>query len=284
MDGFLLIDKPKNITSFGVCNKIKKKFNIDKVGHNGTLDPNTTGLMILALGKATKLLKLINEHDKEYIAKITFGYDSKTLDFESELTEVKTNVNLDKIKEGLEYFKNQDEQIPPMTSSIKINGKKLMDYQKNNIDVDVKPRKVKLYNYEILSDLELVDGHYEIDVKLNVSKGYYVRALARDLGKYLGGSAILHELRRTKMNDYDVINAKMIDDVSENDIINITDFFDLPKVTVEDYMVKLVKNGIELDERQTNLSGIFYVVNNCDIIAIYEEVSHLKYKPILIFK
>jgi tRNA pseudouridine55 synthase len=104
------------------------------------------------------------------------------------------------------------------------------------------------------------------------------------LGKYLGGSAILHELRRTKMNEYDLADAKTIDEVSENDIIKITDFFDLPKVNVDDYMVRLVKNGIELDERQTNLSGIFYVVNNCDIIAIYEEVSHLKYKPILIFK
>ncbi len=104
------------------------------------------------------------------------------------------------------------------------------------------------------------------------------------MGKYLGGSAILHELRRTKMNEYDLADAKTIDEVSENDIIKITDFFDLPKVNVDDYMVRLVKNGIELDERQTNLSGIFYVVNNCDIIAIYEEVSHLKYKPILIFK
>ncbi len=284
MEGFLLVDKEKNITSFGVCNKLKRKFNIDKVGHNGTLDPNTTGLMICALGKATKLLKLINEHDKEYIAKITFGYDSKTLDFESELTEIKTDISLDKIKEGLEYLKKQEEQIPPMTSSIKINGKKLLDYQRKNIDVDVKPRKVKLYNYEILSDLELVNGHYEIDIKLNVSKGYYVRALARDLGKYLGGSAILHELRRTKMNEYDVKDSKKLDDITDKDIISITDFFDLPEVNVEDYMVNLVKNGIELDERQTNLSGIFYVVNNCDIIAIYEEVSHLKYKPILIFK
>ena len=282
MEGFLLVDKEKNITSFGVCNKLKRKFNIDKVGHNGTLDPNTTGLMICALGKATKLLKLINEHDKEYIAKITFGYDSKTLDFESELTEIKTDVSLDKIKEGLEYLKKQEEQIPPMTSSIKINGIKLIDYQRKNIEVDVKPRKVKLYNYEILSDLELVNDHYEIDIKLNVSKGYYVRALARDLGKYLGGSAVLHELRRTKMNEYDVINALKIDEITDKDIISITDFFNLPKVSVDDYIAKLVRNGVTLDERQTDLSGIFYVTNNCDIIAIYEEVEPHKYKPILI--
>ena len=282
MDGFLLVDKEKNITSFGVCNKIRRKFNIDKVGHNGTLDPNTTGLMICALGRATKLIKLINEHDKEYIAKITFGYNSKTLDFESELEDVKTDVSLDKIKEGLEYLKGLDSQIPPMTSNVKINGKKLIDYQRKNIDVDIKPRNVKLYDYEILGDLSKYNDHYEIDIRLNVSKGYYVRALARDLGQYLGGSAILHELRRTKMNEYDVINAKKIDEITDKDIISITDFFNLPKVSVDDYIAKLVRNGVTLDERQTDLSGIFYVTNNCDIIAIYEEVEPHKYKPILI--
>ena len=282
MDGFLLVDKEKNITSFGVCNKLRKKLNIDKIGHNGTLDPNTTGLMICALGKATKLLKLINEHDKEYIARITFGYDSDTLDFESELKEVETNVTLDKVKDGLEYLKSCDTQIPPMTSNVKINGKKLIDYQRKNIDVEVNPRNVKLYDYEILSDLELVDNHYEIDIKLFVSKGYYVRALARDLGKYLNGAAILHELRRTKMNSYNVNDAKKIEDISNTDIISIPVFFDLPRVEVDDYIARLVKNGVMLDERQTKLTGVFFVTNKCDIIAIYEEVEPLKYKPILI--
>ncbi len=283
MDGFLLIDKEKNITSFGVCNKIKRKLNINKIGQNGTLDPNTTGLMICAVNRATKLLKLINEHDKEYIARITFGLDSDTLDFESDLREIKTDVSLNRIKEGLEYLKSVDTQIPPMTSNVKINGKKLIDYQRRNIEVEVKPRAVKLYDYEILSDLMLNNDKYEIDIRLKVSKGYYVRALARDLGKFLGGSAILHELRRTKMNEYDVSCAKKIDELSSSDIISITDFFDLPKVEVDEYLAKLVKNGITLDERQTELNGIFYVTHNCDIIAIYEEVERFKYKPILIF-
>ena len=123
MDGFLLIDKPKGITSFSCCNQIRKKLKLNKTGHNGTLDPNTTGLMICAVNRATKLLKLINEHDKEYIARITFGLDSDTLDFESDLREIKTDVSLERIKEGLEYLKSVDTQIPPMTSNVKINGK-----------------------------------------------------------------------------------------------------------------------------------------------------------------
>ena len=282
MDGFLLVDKDKNITSFGVCNELRRKLNIDKCGHNGTLDPNTTGLMICALNRATKLLKLINEHDKEYIARIAFGLDSKTLDFESELTKVPTNVDMESVVRGLDYLKTIESQVPPMTSNVKVNGKKLREYQKKNIEVEVEARPVKLYEYKILSDLFLVDGHYEIDVRLYVSKGFYVRSLARDLGKYLGGSAILHELRRTKMDKYNVNDSKRIDDLTENDIIKIEDFFDLPKVEVNDYIAKLVKNGVTLDERQTNLHGVFYVTNNCDIIAVYEEVEPLKYKPILI--
>lgn len=282
MDGFLLVDKEKNITSFGVCNKIKRKFNIDKCGHNGTLDPNTTGLMIIAIGRATKLLKLINEHDKEYIARIAFGCDSDTLDFGSEVKYYDFLPSLNKIKEGLEYLKNIDSQIPPMVSNVKVNGKRLREYQNKNIDVNVNARNVKLYDYEILSDLLYVDNHYEIDIRVHVSKGYYVRALARDLGEFLGTKAILHELRRTKMNNYLVSNAKIIDNIDKNDIVSIFDFFDLPKVEVNDYIAKLVKNGVTLDERQTNINGVFYVTNNYDIIAIYEEFEPLKYKPILI--
>lgn len=282
MDGFLLVDKEKNITSFGVCNKLKKKFNINKCGHNGTLDPNTTGLMICAIGKATKLLKLINEHDKEYIARIAFGCDSSTLDFDGDIKYYDFNPSMDKIKEGLEYLKGVETQIPPMVSNVKVNGKRLREYQNKNIDVNVQARNVKLYGYEILGDLIKVDNHYELDVRVFVSKGYYVRALARDLGQYLGTKAILHELRRTKINNYMVNNAKRIDDINYNDVISIFDFFDLPKVEVNDYIAKLVKNGITLDDRQTRINGVFYVTNNYDIIAIYEEVEPLKYKPILI--
>ncbi len=286
MDGFLLIDKPKGITSQTVCNIVKKKLNIKKCGHNGTLDPNTTGIMLIAINEATKCLKLLNEHDKEYIATIIFGLDSNTLDMDTkeEIRSIDMDVNMNDIKKALDKLKDESEQIPPLTSAIKINGKKLYEYQRNNQDIDIKPRKVKLYDYEIISDLRDFNGHKEIDVRVKVSKGYYVRALARDLGILLNGCAILHELRRTKMDNYDVKNAKNLDEITENDVISITDFLDYPKVEVLDYMRKLVLNGVTLDERQTNLKGIFYVTNKCDIIALYEEIKDNKYKPILIFK
>ena len=286
MDGFLLIDKPKGITSQTVCNIVKKKLNINKCGHNGTLDPNTTGIMLIAINQATKCLKLLNEHDKEYIATIIFGLDSNTLDMDTkeEIKSIDMEVNIEDIKLALDKLKDEEYQLPPLTSAIKIDGKKLYEYQRSNIDIDIKPRKVKLYDYEIVSPLRDFNGHKEIDVRVKVTKGYYVRALARDLGKMLGGCAILHELRRTKMNDYDVKDAIKLDDLSENNVVGITDFLKYPSVEVLDYMRKLVLNGIELDSRQTNLKGVFYVTNNCDIIALYEEISENKYKPILIFK
>lgn len=285
MDGFLLIDKPKGITSQTVCNIIKKKLNINKCGHNGTLDPNTTGIMLIAINKATKCLKLLNEHDKEYIATIIFGLDSDTLDMDTDnIVSYPMDVKKEDIIKALDKLKLEETQIPPLTSSIKIDGMKLYEYQRKNIDIEVKPRNVKLYDYEILSDLRDFNGHKEIDIKVSVSKGYYVRALARDLGILLNGKAILHELRRTKIGEYDIRNTKKLDDISIDDVIEITDFLKYPFVNVNDYLKKLVLNGVELDERQTNINGIFYVVNNCDIIALYEEVSEKKYKPILIFK
>jgi len=281
MDGFIILDKPKGITSFSACNKLKRKLNLDKTGHNGTLDPNATGLMIIGCNRALKLMKLINEHDKEYIAKIKFGKTSKTLDYDSDVLDGKLNdFNKDELLDKINYLKNQTEQIPPMTSAIKINGKKLYEYQREGKEIELKKRPIKIYDIELLS---YDKTNEECDIRLFVSKGFYVRSFARDLGELLNSDAIIKELRRTKIDNIDISKSKKLEEINENDIIRIEDFFDFPKVEVNDYIAKLVKNGITLDERQTTIDGIFFVTNNCDIIAIYEKVENNKYKPILIF-
>lgn len=283
MDGFVFVDKPKGLTSQDVCLRLKRKFN-SKCGHNGTLDPNTTGVLVVAVGKACKLLKLINEHDKEYEAKIVFGYDSTTLDVDGEITKnIEMNINLDELKNALSTLALRDEQVPPMTSAIKVNGRKLYEYQRKGIEVEVKPRKTKIHSYKLLSDLKMVDGHYEIDILLDVAKGFYVRSFARDLGNLLGGCAILKELRRTKAGEFNINECKMLDKITEDDLKSIKDVFNFKSVEVDDYIAKLVKNGVVLDQRQTNLNEVFFVTNNCDIIAIYEPVGENKYKPIIIF-
>lgn len=285
MDGFLFVNKPKGMTSLSVCNYIKRKLNLNKCGHNGTLDPNTTGVLVIACNRATKLLKLINEHDKEYEATISFGYDSKTLDFDGEITnEIDMSFTKNELNEALIKLCKSEEQIPPMTSAIKINGKKLYEYQRKGIELELQPRNVKIYDYSVLSDLRCENNHLEIDIRLNVSKGFYVRSFARDLGKALNGCAILKELKRTKAGEYTINQCKNLEDITLDDIIPIDKFFEFKRVEVNDYIASLVKNGVVLDERQAKLNEVFFVTNNCDIIAVYECVDLYKYKPILILK
>ena len=280
MDGFIIFDKPKGISSFKAIEKLKHKLNLNKVGHNGTLDPNATGLMVVASGKATKLLKLINEHDKRYIATISFGYLTKSYDLDSDiLKDYFMDVNLSDIKKNIEILKNKTKQIPPMTSAIKINGKKLYEYQKKGIEVEVEKRKIKI------NDIELIEYNKELKecvIRLNVSKGFYVRSFARDLALLLNSDAIIKELRRTKIENLDIKDSKELDSITKDDIIPIDKFFDFPRVEVDDYIAKLVKNGITLDNRQTTIKGVFFVINKCDIIAVYEQIEENKYKPILI--
>ncbi len=285
MDGFIFVNKPKGMTSLSVCNYIKRKLNLNKCGHNGTLDPNTTGVLVIACNRATKLLKLINEHDKEYEATISFGYDSKTLDFDGEITnEIEMRFSLDELNKCLLELSKSEAQIPPMTSAIKINGKKLYEYQRKGIELELEPRKIKIYDFKLLSDIRFENKHQEIDVRLSVSKGFYVRSYARDLGKMLNGCAILKELKRTKAGEYTIDQCKNLEEITSDDIISIDKFFNLKRIEVNNYIAALVRNGVVLDERQAKLNEVFFVTNNCDIIAVYEPVDLYKYKPILILK
>lgn len=285
MNGFFLVNKPKGLTSFDVCHKIKRKFNLNKCGHNGTLDPNTTGLMVVACDQSTKLLKLLFEHDKTYEAKIIFGYDSTTLDMDGTITkDIMMNFTKKELIEACEKLAKEEEQIPPLTSSIKVDGKKLMDYQRQNIEVEIPKRNVKIYDYTILNDPIMINNHIEFSIRLHVSKGFYVRSFARDLGKLLNGCAILKELNRIKAGQFSLQMATDLDELTINDLKPIDSIFNFPKVEVDDYIASLVKNGVILDNRQTTLNEPFYVINNCDIIAIYEVYKPQIYKPLLIFK
>ena len=284
MDGFLIGYKPKGLTSFSFCNKIRKKLQVNKVGHTGTLDPNAEGLMIIGINNGCKLMKFFEEHEKTYVTRIVFGYDSTALDMDSEITkDIKMDVKMADLKEKLAFLATKTTQLPPMISSIKVNGRKLYQYAIKNIDVEIKERNVHIINYEILSDLELVDNHYEVDIKLRVSKGYYIRSFARDLGEALGGCAIVKELKRISIDKYDLDNSIALDDIDESKIIKPWDFFNYEILDVDDYIAKLCKNGVILDERQTNTTSPFYVRNNGQIIALYEPIEDNKYKLVALF-
>ena len=223
INGFLLIDKEKGYTSFDVCNKLKHKFKFKKVGHNGTLDPNATGLMVIGVNDSTKLLFKLDDSKKEYIASVLFGMSSKTLDIEGEIISknLDVNVDYDSLVEAINILKAEKEQIPPMFSAIKVNGNKLYDLARKNINIELEPRAVEIFDISVVSDFYYESGFQCVDIKMSVSKGFYVRSFVRDLCKILDCDGLLFNLRRTKNGIFDVKNAKKIDIVTLDDIFSV---------------------------------------------------------------
>ena len=206
----LLIDKPLNWTSFQVVNKlrweIRNAFGIKKikVGHAGTLDPLATGLLIICTGKMTKQIDTFQGQIKEYTGTFVLGSTTPSFDLE---TEINATFSTDYITEDLlhkttEQFIGEIEQFPPVYSALKKDGKRLYEFARAGIDVEIKSRKVHVSEFEITK----IDG-LNIDFRVVCSKGTYIRSLAHDFGKALNSGAYLSELRRTKIGDFHVTKA-----------------------------------------------------------------------------
>lgn len=211
----LLVDKPKNMTSNRLCQIIKKHFNLKKIGHAGTLDPNATGLMILGINDGTKELSNLILEDKEYIATIKFQIQTESYDIEGKIiNETKQKVCLEEINDYLDIYNHSFfYQKPPIYSAIKIKGKKLYDYARNNQEIDLPLRKVSI-NF-----IKLIEFDYEnqiLKVLLNVSKGFYVRSFANDIGIALNNYAFLYDLHRTKSGTFSIENATTLEELLQD--------------------------------------------------------------------
>ena len=214
MNEIVLIDKPTGMTSFGVVARLRRKISEQvghkvKVGHTGTLDPFATGLMILLVGKATKRSDEFLKLDKWYEATICLGKVSSTGDTEGELTDVSADIpTKEQICQTITQFIGEIKQTPPAFSAIKIDGQRAYKLARQGKTVDMPSRSVQIYA------LELVDYNYPIlKIKTHVSSGTYIRTLAEDIGKSLGTGAYCQELRRTKIAEYDVDDAKALADL-----------------------------------------------------------------------
>ena len=214
MNKIVLIDKPTGMTSFGVVARLRRKISEQvghkvKVGHTGTLDPFATGLMILLVGKATKRSDEFLKLDKWYEATICLGKVSSTGDTEGELTDVSADIpTKEQICQTITQFIGEIKQTPPAFSAIKIDGQRAYKLARQGKTVDMPSRSVQVY------ELELVDYNYPIlKIKTHVSSGTYIRTLAEDIGKSLGTGAYCQELRRTKIAEYDVDDAKALADL-----------------------------------------------------------------------
>jgi tRNA pseudouridine55 synthase len=202
--GLLLLDKPLGITSFKATYKIKKVLNVKKTGHCGTLDPAATGLLLVLVGKATKLQDRLMKKDKIYTSSFLMGTVTDTYDLEGNIISKNTaaGIDIDKIKKAAKTFEGAILQTPPMYSALKHNGKKLYELARRKIEVERKPRSITIKNFDVLSYEENI-----ANLRIFCSSGTYVRALACDLGDILGCGACVKTLRREKIGAFDVKDA-----------------------------------------------------------------------------
>ncbi|MDX9692179.1 MAG: tRNA pseudouridine(55) synthase TruB [Acholeplasmataceae bacterium] len=281
MDGILFINKPVGITSHDVVYKIKRKLNLVKLGHTGTLDPFASGLMILCVGKATKLQSLFLNLDKVYEGTIQFGHHYDTYDYTGTIVESTYHkVTEEEIQKKIREFNKTYLQRPPMYSARKHEGRKLYHLAREGKEVIVEPREVHIYDFKMTSSL----NDQTFDFRAHVSKGTYIRSLAVDLAESLSTYGALTRLNRISIGNYHLDNAKMISDVLESDIISLDQFLaGSPSITLSEYMCNLVKNGVYLDERQTTIKENFIVKDELgNMIAYYEYIGENTYRPLVI--
>ncbi|WP_413853963.1 tRNA pseudouridine(55) synthase TruB [Candidatus Ruminimicrobium bovinum] len=217
-NGLLLVNKPSGITSFGLLKQIKKKLSVNKIGHCGTLDPLAKGLMLVLVGSATKKQDFFMKKDKVYKAKIKLGIKTDTGDMAGNIvaTAGYEHITFDDIKKVCENFTGKIEQVPPMYSALKVNGKKLCDLARQGITVERKKRQITIYSIDILN---FKDGF--IEARIKCSSGTYIRTLAEDMGKALKTEAVLSGLVREQIDNWKLSNALTVDELTVDDIIHV---------------------------------------------------------------
>ena len=222
-DGILIIDKPQNFTSHDVVAKIRKIIGTKKVGHTGTLDPMATGVLVVCVGAATKLVEHFTSQDKVYQAKIKLGLKTDTADITGQVIEEKgiPVINEQLVNEVCQSFIGKQKQVPPIYSSIKVNGMKLYEYARKGIEVKIEPRDIEIFS---ISNIKLEAD--EITYTVHCSKGTYVRSLCEDIAEKLGTCGTMSYLRRIKTGEFQIENAITLEEISEEKIISIEKLFD----------------------------------------------------------
>ena len=282
MNGVIVINKEKGYTSRDVVNVVGKYFNTKKVGHTGTLDPLATGVLVLCIGSGLKLVEMLMEHDKEYIAKIKLGIETDTLDITGNVLEEREVPNITKsdIERVLASFIGKIEQQVPAYSAIKVNGKKLYEYARNGEKVELPIKNIEIYDLKLISDV--IDNSFYI--KCRVSSGTYIRSLVRDIGYKLGTVATMEELERTSLGNFKIEDSYLIDDIKNNNykILDIKDVINLPRIKVNPELEKRIRNGQVL-KKFFDDDKVMILNNNEDLIAIYQKKDENYVKPYRMF-
>lgn len=253
--GFLIINKEDGMTSHDVVNKIRKTFQTKQVGHTGTLDPNATGVLIVAVGKATKAISYLENDGKIYEAELTLGITTDTEDIWGNVLEEKeVNITETQIEEMIKSFIGNIKQVPPMYSALKINGKKLYELAREGVTVEREARDITIFD---IYDIEIKNNKVKFTV--HCSKGTYIRTLCKDIGEKLGCGACMSSLNRTKVGVFDIANSKKINDASELDLIDL-------EVPLEKYEAIYLEN----DDAKKYVNGVkFNIDKNDGLYRIY---------------
>ena len=290
MDGIIVINKPKGYTSHDIVYKIKKIVN-EKVGHTGTLDPLATGVLPLLIGKGTLCSKYLINHDKIYQVELKLGKKTTTADSEGEIIEEKDvlpeMLQEDKIKETLKTFVGKQEQIPPIYSAIKVNGKKLYEYARKNQEVEIKPRNIEIYGIKLI---ELNKKEKIIKFEVSCSKGTYIRTLCENIAEKLNTVGYMYNLNRIKVEDFEISNAINIDEILKNsqpkeiierNVITIEKLFKSKEnIDLNDKKLALFLNGVQLTQK--NEDGIYRIYNKNKFIGIGTIKNNLLKRDIVI--
>ena len=245
MDGFLLLDKEKGISSNQLVQKVKKSLSIKKVGHLGTLDPMATGLMILAINRATKFSSYFLESDKSYDASIQLGSSTDTDDAMGNIISSSDIIPIEKdIKKSLASFIGQSMQTAPFFSALKHKGKPLYKYAREGEFISKPPREINIFSIE-----NIICEHNKCSFIVHCSKGTYIRSIARDLGDKLNSGGHLSSLRRLSQGIFNIKNAMTIENIELNKLITIEEAFsELSKIQLDSNQTKFFMNGAKIEE------------------------------------
>lgn len=283
MNGILVINKEKNMTSRDVVNVVCKKLNTRHVGHTGTLDPIASGVLVLGVNDGCKIIDLLTSNNKTYEAEVIMGIETDTLDVTGNiLNSVEVNVTKEKIEEVINNFPNKYMQEVPKYSAIHVNGKRLYEYARNNIDVELPKREVEIYSLKLLS----VDGN-TFKIEASVSKGTYIRSLIRDIGSMLGIPCSMKELKRTKQGIFDIKDAYNLEDINtDTNLLSISDaLINYDRLVLSGDMEKKISNGMVL-ELPTKSDMVLILNKENKLLAIYKRYDKdpSKMKPYRVFK
>ena len=266
MNGVIVVNKEKGMTSFDVVHEIKKIFHTKKVGHTGTLDPLAEGVLIVCIGNATKIVELLTANDKEYIAEAKLGIKTDTLDTEGEIID-KKDFNIDLLEDTINSYKKTYLQEVPIYSAVKVNGKKLYEYARKGIEVELPKKEVTIKEIELLSS-----NNDTFKFRCLVSKGCYIRSLINDIATSMNTYATMTSLVRTKQGKTTINDAYTLDDIRNNNykLYEINEVLDYPVIEIDEILEKKIHNGVKIDNTFNIKDKVIFKNKNNKLLGIYE--------------